>query len=152
MGSIVGKGRAEGERLRAKFLKGMPAIGTLIARLTQYRKENKGYIRAIDGRHFPVDHAHTILNYLLQSAGAILSKEWMRQLHRDAVDQGFIWGKDYMQLLYVHDELQFAVKKDRAHELGKLAVRAIEKVGEMYKLNCPITGEYQVGDTWKDTH
>ena len=152
LGSIVGKGRREGGRLRAQFLRGMPAIATLIKRLTQYRKENKGYIRAIDGRHFPVEHTHTILNYLLQSAGAILSKAWMREFHHLANAEGFKWGRDYMQLLWVHDEIQCAAKGSIAERLGELCVKAIENVGEMYKLNCPITGEYQIGDNWKETH
>lgn len=152
LGDIVGKDRAEGARLRAKFLKGMPALATLLARLKRYRKENKGYIRCLDGRHLPVDHVHTILNYLLQSAGAILSKAWMREYHRLAEEAGFVWGKDYVQLLWVHDEVQNAVRTDRAEELGQLCVKAIENVGQAYKLNIPITGEYKVGATWKETH
>jgi len=152
LGSIVGKGRSEGTRLRAQFLKGMPAIKTLIQRVTNYRKANKGYIKVLDGRHIPVDHSHTILNYLLQTAGAILSKAWMREFHKLCTQSKLRWGVDYMQLLWVHDEIQCAVKTVHSDKLGKLCVQAIENVGEQYKLRCPITGEYKVGENWRDTH
>jgi DNA polymerase I-like protein with 3'-5' exonuclease and polymerase domains len=40
LGSIVGKGLKEGGILRARFLKGMPAIATLLSRLTAYRSSD----------------------------------------------------------------------------------------------------------------
>ena len=152
LGNIVGGDRAKGGRLRAKFLKGMPALATLLSRVKQYRKDNKKTIRCLDGRHIPVDSEHVTLNYLLQTAGAILSKAWMREFHTLAEAAGFRWGVDYMQLLWVHDEVQCAVKTDRAEELGLLCVKAIENVGEQYKLKCKITGEYKVGQNWAETH
>lgn len=152
LGSIVGGSTADGARLRAKFLKGMPALATLIERVNNYRKQNKDLIRGLDGRHIPVEASHVTLNYLLQSAGAILSKAWMREFHRICSDNGLVWGRDYMQLLWVHDEVQCAVRRDKADLLGKLCVQAIEEVGEQYGLKCPITGEYDLGESWKDTH
>ncbi len=152
LGDIVGKDRAEGARLREKFLKGMPALAQLLSALKQYRKENKGYIRLLDGRHLPVDHVHTILNYLLQSAGAILAKEWMREFHRLCKENNLVWGRDYVQLLWVHDEVQCGVKREHAQLLGQLCVKAIENTGKLYNLRIPITGEYKVGETWKETH
>jgi DNA polymerase I-like protein with 3'-5' exonuclease and polymerase domains len=77
---------------------------------------------------------------------------WMQEYHRLAANAGFRWGVDYMQLLWVHDEVQNAVRTERAEELGQLCVKAIENVGDYMKLNCPITGEYAVGQTWKETH
>ena len=151
LGSIVGKGREHGAKLRAQFLRNLPALAELLKRVTAYRKVNKGYIRILDGRHIPVDHQHTTLNYLLQSAGAILSKAWMHKFHTKAQQAGFT-DADYMQLLWVHDEIQLGVKKERAEELGQLCVEAIEEVGKDYKLNCPITGAFDIGATWKDTH
>lgn len=152
LGSIVGKGRKEGARLRAQFLKGMPALSTLIQRVQNYRKAHKGFIKVLDGRHIPVSGSHTTLNYLLQTAGAILSKAWMRRFHQKAEANGFKWGVDYAQLLWCHDEIQCAVLKSKAEVLGILSVEAIEEVGSEYNLNCPITGEYEIGETWKETH
>ncbi len=57
-----------------------------------------------------------------------------------------------MQLLWVHDEIQCAAREEVVEHIGQLAVKAIEDVGVEYKLNCPITGEYAIGDNWKETH
>jgi DNA polymerase I len=94
----------------------------------------------------------TLLNYLLQSAGAILSKEWIVQFHKLMKEAGFIHGRDYYQLLWVHDEIQVAIKKSHAKQIQEISIRAIQIAGEIHNLNCPITGESKTGDTWADTH
>ena len=37
-------------------------------------------------------------------------------------------------------------------EAVRLGVDAIRKAGEYFNMNCPLTGEYKVGLTWKETH
>ena len=152
IGMQLGGGIQKGKRARANFMKNMVAYSTLLSRVQKFRKNNKNHIRGLDGRLFPVKNEHTSLNYLLQSAGAILSKEWMRQFHRLCEEAGYIHGKDYYQMLWVHDEIQLSVKEEYADEIGKLCVKAIEVAGEMHNLLIPITGEYIVGQNWKDCH
>ena len=160
LGAQLGGGRYKGAKARKNFMTNMPALATLLQRVSNYRKNKaknrpKAFdkcIKAIDGRHIYVGSEHVVLNYLLQSAGAILSKAWMREFHTLCEAEGLTSGEDYAQLLWVHDEVQCAVKSEHAETLGQLCVKAIENVGEQYKLNCPITGEYKVGDSWKDTH
>jgi hypothetical protein len=36
--------------------------------------------------------------------------------------------------------------------VGKLGVQAIQKAGEVLELRCPLTGEFRVGNNWKETH
>ncbi len=160
LGTQLGGGRYKGAKARKTFMTNMPALATLLQRVTTYRKNKAGNrpkaydkcIKAIDGRHIFVGSDHVVLNYLLQSAGAILSKAWMREFHRLCEDHGLVHGVHYKQLLWVHDEVQCAVMTASAETLGQLCVQAIENVGEQYKLKCAITGEYKVGDSWKDTH
>jgi hypothetical protein len=63
----------------------------------------------------------------------------------------------------VHDEWQIEVEEGRAEEAGKLGVLAIEKagsyLGDLDKITkkplgmrCPLSGEYKVGNSWKETH
>jgi DNA polymerase I-like protein with 3'-5' exonuclease and polymerase domains len=52
----------------------------------------------------------------------------------------------------VHDEWQIECPKQYADEVGSLAVAAIEKAGVTLGLRCPLTGEYKVGNNWKETH
>ncbi len=152
LGAIAGKDRAYGSRLRANFIETYPAIRILLSRLKVYASKNSGYIRGLDGRHIPMASERTLLNYLLQSAGAILSKEWIVQFHKLMKEAGFIHGRDYYQLLWVHDEIQVAIKKAHAKQIQEISIRAIQIAGEIHNLNCPITGESKTGDTWADTH
>jgi len=52
----------------------------------------------------------------------------------------------------VHDEWQVEVSEQFADEVGQSGVRAIQNAGLEFKMNCPLTGEYKIGDTWKETH
>ena len=152
IGEMLGGGRAKGSRARATFMKNMTAYSTLLSRVNNYRKQNKKMVKALDGRLIPVDNEHTSLNYLLQSAGAILSKEWIREFHKMCAEAGYEHGVHYYQMLYVHDEIQLAVREDLAEHIGDICVKAIESAGVIHKLNIPITGEYKIGENWKDCH
>ena len=52
----------------------------------------------------------------------------------------------------IHDEWQIQVKESQADFVGRLGVEAIEKAGEYFKMRCPLTGEYKIGDSWYETH
>lgn len=52
----------------------------------------------------------------------------------------------------VHDEWQIEVKEDQAEQVGKLGVQAIKDTATVLNLNCPLDGEYQIGDNWSETH
>ena len=52
----------------------------------------------------------------------------------------------------VHDEWQVEVREDQADEVGKRGVQAIIDAGALLKLNCPLDGEYNVGQNWSETH
>ena len=52
----------------------------------------------------------------------------------------------------VHDEWQMEVSASDAEKVGQMAVEAIEEAGVALGLRCPVTGEYNVGNNWKETH
>jgi DNA polymerase I-like protein with 3'-5' exonuclease and polymerase domains len=52
----------------------------------------------------------------------------------------------------VHDEWQIEVRADQAELVGQLGVQAIQEAGEVLEMRCPLTGEYRVGNNWKETH
>jgi DNA polymerase I-like protein with 3'-5' exonuclease and polymerase domains len=52
----------------------------------------------------------------------------------------------------VHDEWQIETKKQYADVVGKLAVQSIEEAGVQLSLFCPVSGEYNVGANWRETH
>ena len=146
IGKIVGGGIKEGKEVKAKFLDNTPALKKL--RESVRRASNKGYLKALDGRRVLVRSEHASLNFLLQSAGAIISKRAWETFH----DMAGYEGLEYKQLGVIHDEIQIECSPDDAEAIGYLIVDAMEFTTEYYKLNCPITGTYKIGRNWNDTH
>jgi DNA polymerase-1 len=109
---------------------------------------NKGWLRGLDGRHIIIRSEHSALNTLLQGAGAIVMKKALVILH-NKLKRGII---DASFCANVHDEWQIEVDEKQAELVGKMAVESIEEAGKHFNLRCPLTGEYNVGNTWKDTH
>jgi DNA polymerase I-like protein with 3'-5' exonuclease and polymerase domains len=105
LGEIVGKGPAEGSKLRDRFFRKLPAFKRLKEDLNA-RVEELGYIKGLDGRWIPVRSAHSAINTLCQSAGAIICKRWVVEFHKLLKEAGLQEGTDYQQVAFVHDEIQ----------------------------------------------
>lgn len=150
IGKIVGKGAKAGKALKESFLAKTPALDQLKAGVQ--RAAQRGFLRALDGRVMPIRHAHAALNTLLQGAGAIICKRWVVTFHQLLKEHGFVDGVDYMQVAYVHDEIQMLVKKEHSETIGKLCIEAIKRAGEYYDFRLPLDGEYKFGANWAETH
>ena len=146
IGSIAGGGRAVGKRLKDSFLRATPALATLKDNVAV--SAGKGYVTGLDGRKVFIRSEHAALNSLLQSAGAIIMKQALIILDKYAK----LWKLDYRFVGNVHDEFQVEVREDQAHRFGGLAASCIEAAGIHFKLRCPLAGEFNVGDSWADTH
>lgn len=150
IGSICGGGSKEGKALKAKFLSATPALKKLRDAVGVAAK--RGYLIGLDGRHLHVRSEHAALNTLLQSAGALIAKQWLIEVDKGAEAMGLIYDKDWSRVGFVHDEQNFEVREDVAEGFGKMVVEAAAKAGEYFKFNCPIGAEYHVGKTWADVH
>ncbi len=146
IGSIVGGGRAEGAKLKAKFLENTPALAVL--RVDVEKQAMKGNIEGLDGRRLIIRSSHAALNTLLQSAGAIVMKKALTLLDHYAK----LWGIRYRFVGNIHDEIQTEVEIGKEDVFGRLAVSCIQAAGTHFNLNCPLDGEYKVGKTWASTH
>ena len=58
----------------------------------------------------------------------------------------------YKLVAQVHDEFQVEVPEAYAERVGAIFRNAIRQAGRNLELRCPLDGEFQVGDTWADTH
>lgn len=112
------------------------------------RATDRGWVRGLDGRPIAAPLAHSALNRLLQSAGAITMKYAMVIADRDIRKEGI----DAHGLIRYHDEEQWEVYGPDAERVGRIGVESIRKAGRYLKLNVPLDGEYKVGKTWADTH
>ncbi len=150
IGSIVGSGRKTGKTLKARFLKTLPALNSLVKMVKEAAK--KGHIKGLDGRKLTVRHAHASLNTLLQSCGAIVMKYALVESDRLIREAGYTPGVDYEFVGNIHDEMQLECYPEIADEIGGYMVQAIRNATNHFNFGCPLDGEYKKGRSWSDTH
>ena len=146
IGTIVGGGRTVGKEIKQKFLDNTPALKSLRERVATASK--RGYLVGLDGRRIWVRSEHSALNTLLQGAGAIVMKQALVYLDNQAKAKGL----EYKIIGNIHDEIQTEVKELDSPAFGKIAVDSIRLAGFEFNLNCPLDGDYKIGDNWHDTH
>ena len=143
--------KALGQELRRKFLDAIPGLELLIDAVKQ-KVRSKGMIKGLDGRPIFCKAEHASLNYLLQSAGAILSKRWC-VIGQQLIDAaGLTYNRDYTRCAYVHDEQQFSVIPQEAERVASILVEAAPLAGTYYDFKVPITAASAIGENWAKTH
>ena len=146
LGKVVGGGRANGKRLKDRFLRNLPSLKTLTKRVQQ--ASNRGFLKGIDGRRIYIRSEHASLNSLLQGGGAIIMKKALVLLTNKIKANNI----DATVVANIHDEWQIQVKESQADLVGQMGVDAIEEAADHFKLRCPLTGQYKVGGDWSETH
>ncbi|UZZ63887.1 DNA polymerase [Pseudomonas phage PSV6] len=181
IGSIVGGGAAAGKELKKSFLENTPVIASLRESIEMSLIESQTFnkvtrkfdikwkrrwIKGLDGRKIHVRSAHSALNALLQSAGAVICKAWVIEVERILMedhglkhgwtihnDDGTTTPGDFAFMAWVHDELQIAA---RTPEIGGLIIKvsqeAIRNVGESFDFRCQLDTEGKMGPTWRECH
>ena len=146
LGSVAKAGQARGKQLREQFLNSVPSLKSLVKRVQ--RESKKGFLKGLDGRKLSIRSEHAALNTLLQSAGAIVMKEALVILNETInnlqLDAKFVAN--------VHDEWQIECSEKDAEAVGQAGVDAIVQAGKNLNLNCPLDGDYNIGDAWHETH
>ena len=144
IGEIIGAGRQEGRLIKRRFFTKMPSIRLLLNDI-ELALEKAPYLTGLDGRKLPCRSAHSALNLLLQSAGAVVMKQALVTFCEDAAVPFELHGN-------IHDEVQFSCAFEHADFLGELFVKSLAKAGRILKFNMSIEGEYKVGEHWAETH
>ena len=111
-----------------------------------------GRLRALDGRPIFVRAEHAALNFLLQSAGAIISKRWVVVGQQLLDGAGLTYDKDYTRCAYVHDEVQLSVVPAEVDRVKALLEAAAPQAGQYYGFRVPITAAADHGENWAATH
>ena len=140
-----------GGELRRKFLDAIPGLEPLIDAV-KLKVRSAGRLRGLDGRPIFCKAEHASLNYLLQSAGAILSKRWVL-VGQQMIDQaGLTYNVDYTRCAYVHDEVQLSVVPAEVDRVKTLLEAAAPVAGDYYNFRVPIAATADHGDNWAATH
>jgi DNA polymerase I-like protein with 3'-5' exonuclease and polymerase domains len=151
LGLILGGSTSLGKRKRALFEKNLPALDSLITAVKDVSRRRK-YLIGLDGRKIYVRSLHSCLNRLLQSDGAILMKKALVILDKFLQEDGLVPGIDYEFVGNIHDEWQIECSPEISEFIGKAGVDSIKRAGEYFNYKCPLTGEYNIGANWAETH
>jgi len=143
---VAGAGKAA----RNKLMKAFPALKKLVDACKA--RAGDGKLKGLDGRFVPIRSAHSALNTLLQSAGAIIMKKGLVILDANLQELGLTPGVHYEFVGNIHDEWQISCNPDISELVGKTATQAILLAGEALGFRCPLKGNYDVGSNWAETH
>ncbi len=152
-GKLVDQAAAsQGKRDKEAFLNSLPALKGFVE-AAQFAAKTRKSIVTMHGLTIPCRSVSGAPNTVLQSFGAVVMKRALVILDmRLQLEAGFRAGEDYEFVLNVHDEWQIEARPEIANTVGAVAAEAIAQAGEYYRFPCPLKGNYQVGDTWADTH
>ena len=130
--------------MKESFLEKLPALKELQTKVRE--ASTRGFLYGLDKRKIPIRSAHSALNTLLQSAGAIVMKQALHNL------APYVYENNAEFVGNIHDEWQIDVPANNADTVGQHAVQAIRQAGKDFNFLCPLDGEYKVGDNWAETH
>lgn len=137
----------------ANLDKNMPALKSLDDAVKNTIR-TKGYVTALDKRRIYCNSEHSALNYLLQSAGAIVAKMWMNYSVYEMSKLGYELGKDYYQVAFIHDQYDWVYDpKQITHEtLYKASQDALDRVQEDLKIRIKLDCAACSGDDFSEVH
>jgi DNA polymerase I-like protein with 3'-5' exonuclease and polymerase domains len=110
-------------------------------------------LRGLDGRPIRLQgKKHAALNYLLQSAGAIVTKRWGVIASNMITEAGLQYEVDYQWLSYIHDEWNLAVIPTHVDTVKGILEWSIQDAGHYYRLKVPLNSEAKDGNNWAEVH
>mgnify|MGYP001168217825 CR=1 FL=1 len=137
----------KGKEIRNRIMKDLDGFADLSAAIA--KRAQSGVLKGLDGRPIRIGNkAHAATNYLLQSAGAVICKQWLLRAY-ELLDEAQI---DYRPLAFVHDELQISVAPSQAEQASFLITAAMKDVQHHLKFRCELDSEAQTGNSWADCH
>jgi DNA polymerase I-like protein with 3'-5' exonuclease and polymerase domains len=134
------------------FMNGVPALKKLKEQIESTLSERK-YLIGLDKRALYCRSSFKGLNVLLQSAGAILMKQVVVNIHNNIEQNlGLPYGKGWEQLLMIHDEVQLTCYNEYTEAIREQAMLAFPQAQEFFNFRCLIEGDSRVGHNWAETH
>jgi DNA polymerase-1 len=147
-----------GKATRMRLMKGLNGMEPLVKAC--HRAAEKKRMRALDGRWLATPSKHSSLNTLLQHLGGLVAKRWMVEVDDRLVAAGLREDKCWVpretdaavQILWVHDELQFDTLPEAATAVERITAEAAIATGESFNLRVRVDAEAKTGANWRETH
>ncbi len=137
----------KGAEIRKRIMEGLDGFAELSKAISE--RAESGVLRGLDGRPIRLQGKnHAALNYLLQSAGAVICKRWLLRAYELLTEAGI----DYRPLGFIHDEFQVSVAPEQAEQASFLITAAIKDVEHAIKFRCELDAEAKIGDNWAECH
>ena len=146
IGKVIGDTPKRGAEIIGNFCKAIPAYEILKAKVE--RMSEKGTLPGLGGYQLKVRSSHSSLNTLLQSAGAIISKQWLVQIQKNLRAKKI----PYKLVAWVHDEVQLETPREYGDIVGEVVVHSAAEAGEILKFRCPVGAEYGIAENWAGSH
>ena len=146
IGKVIGDTPKRGAEIIGNFSKAIPAYAKLKAKVERFAE--KGTLPGLGGYQLKVRSSHSSLNTLLQSAGAIISKQWLVQITKNLRAKKI----PYKLVAWVHDEVQLETPREYGDIVGKVVVHSAAEAGEILQFRCPVGAEYGVAENWAGSH
>jgi len=147
IGRIIGGTPKDGKATTDRFLNNTPALAEFKLHQIAGAARNGGLV-GFDGRWIWIKSEHFGMSVYLQGGESCVMKWAMLDWHRKARQAEL----DFKQVAVVHDEFQTEVLREHADQLGEIQCQSIRDAGKFFKLNCPMDGEYRIGNNWQETH
>jgi DNA polymerase-1 len=146
IGSIVGANSSKGKKLLDNFINNTPGLAALKKKISKFM--SKGHLPGLDGRRVWIRSEHAALNTLLQSAGAIIAKQWLVEANKKYKEHSL----DVCLLAVVHDEVVLECVPEQAELVKDLTIQAALDAGVSLGFRCPVGAEGRIGKNWRDVH
>ncbi len=91
---------------------------------------------------------HSSLNLLLQSAGALVCKNWAVQANKLFKERGL----DVQWHAAVHNEYQVSCPAEQAALVGAAFQDAMRLTQTYFNLQCQLDTDFKLGANWAETH
>jgi len=151
LGSIIGGDAKDGNKIKSRFFKSIPALKELTEGVAEAVKK-QGHLKALDGNKYYIRSEHSALNTLLQGAGALVMKYYACFLYDKLLSCGYKWSTDFAFVANIHDEIQMEVKEDLADVVADICQNTFDDVTKYLNFRIPLRGQAVIGSSWAETH
>lgn len=142
--------KSVGNKILKGLREGIEGFANLKNKLS-LQVDKHGWIPGLDGRRIPVRSEHSALNFMIQSAGACLCKRWMCDAYETLCSR-FTLGADFQLVLFIHDELQFLVRKGLEQQFIDILKSCASSAGQPYGFRVALGSDAKFGSDWSQTH
>jgi len=143
-GASKAKAVARGKDIRKAVMDGLTGFKELMDAVSS--KAESGQLKGLDGRIIRIKKPHAALNYLLQSCGAVICKNWVVNMN------GYFKGMDVQHMAFVHDEVQLSIDPKDLEDVTKYLHQAKTDVQTKFNFRIALECEVVSGENWGATH